>query len=211
MSFALWKHFYLFKNTQCFCVPVPVAAGLLRLWVRIPPGAWMLVCCECCVLLGRVLCGELITRPEKSYRLWCVVVCDLLHAVNLRHWTDGFTSPPKEGVLRNFFTLKNPDGFRPCLNPRTQVLNPLNADLNPICHLLALLGAHHILHISGIRVKGSTLPLDHRSRFLCVTWWMNRKFSNHSVFFQLEQGSSKNDMYVTSLSDVYLSLVSTLF
>jgi len=32
-------------------------------------------------------------------------------------------------------------------------INPLNAKLNPICHLLALLGAHHILHISRIRVK----------------------------------------------------------
>jgi len=33
------------------------------------------------------------------------------------------------------------------------LLNPLNAELNPICHLLALLGAHHILHISRIGVK----------------------------------------------------------
>jgi hypothetical protein len=32
----------------------------------------------------------------------------LLHAVNLRHGTDGFTSPPKEVVLRIFSTLKNP-------------------------------------------------------------------------------------------------------
>jgi hypothetical protein len=31
-------------------------------------------------------------------------------------------------------------------------INPLNAELSPICHLLALLGAHHILHLSGIRV-----------------------------------------------------------
>jgi len=31
--------------------------------------------------------------------------------------------------------------------------NPLNAKLNPICHLLALLGAHHILLVSGIRVN----------------------------------------------------------
>ena len=53
------------------------AAHLLRLWVRIPPGAWMSVCCDCCVLSGRGLCDELITRPEESYRLWCVVVCDL--------------------------------------------------------------------------------------------------------------------------------------
>jgi len=32
-------------------------------------------------------------------------------------------------------------------------VNPLNAELNPICHLLALLGAHHILHVGRIRVK----------------------------------------------------------
>jgi len=32
-------------------------------------------------------------------------------------------------------------------------INPLNPELNPICHLLALLGAHHILHVSSIRVK----------------------------------------------------------
>ena len=31
-------------------------------------------------------------------------------------------------------------------------INPLNATLNPICHLLVLLGAHHILHVSRIRV-----------------------------------------------------------
>jgi len=30
---------------------------------------------------------------------------------------------------------------------------PLNAEFNPICHLLALLGAHHILHVSGARVN----------------------------------------------------------
>ena len=53
------------------------AARLLILWVRIPPGTWKFVCCECCMLLSRGLCDELITRPEESYRLWCVVVCDL--------------------------------------------------------------------------------------------------------------------------------------
>jgi len=43
--------------------------------------------------------------------------------------------------------------------------NPLNPESNPICHLLALLGAHHILHVSRISVKTngpsisiSTLP-----------------------------------------------------
>jgi hypothetical protein len=33
----------------------------------------MSVCRECCVLSGRGLRDELITRPEESHRLWCVV------------------------------------------------------------------------------------------------------------------------------------------
>ena len=35
-------------------------------------------------------------------------------------------------------------------------VNPLNAELNQICYLLALLGAHHFLHVSRIRVKSLT-------------------------------------------------------
>ena len=46
-------------------------------------------------------------------------------------------------------------------------INPLNAELNPICHLLALLGAHHILHVSGIRVKGHSNPLNAKLNPIC--------------------------------------------
>ena len=38
-------------------------------------------------------------------------------------------------------------------------VNPLNPELNPICCLLALLGAHHFLHVSRIKVKSLTLRL----------------------------------------------------
>jgi len=38
----------------------------------------------------------------------------------------------------------------------TSLFNPLNPELNPICYLLALLGAHHFLHVSRIRVKSLT-------------------------------------------------------
>ena len=44
--------------------------------------------------------------------------------------------------------------------------NPLSAELNPICHLLAVFGAHHILHFSGIRVnagKKSVPPFQRNS------------------------------------------------
>ena len=37
--------------------------------------------------------------------------------------------------------------------------NPLNPELNPICYLLALLGTHHFLHVSRIRVKLLTFRL----------------------------------------------------
>ena len=42
---------------------------------------WML-----CMLSGRGLCDELITRPEESYRLWCVIVCDLETSRMRRPW-----------------------------------------------------------------------------------------------------------------------------
>jgi hypothetical protein len=50
------------------------AARLLGLWDRIPPRAWMSISCECCVLSGRGLCDELVTRPEEAYRVWRVCV-----------------------------------------------------------------------------------------------------------------------------------------
>jgi hypothetical protein len=51
------------------------AARLPRLRVRIPPGAWMLSVVSVVCLSG--LCDGLIFRPEESYRLCCVIVCDL--------------------------------------------------------------------------------------------------------------------------------------
>ena len=43
------------------------------------------------------------------------------------------------------------------LNAMRNIFNPLNAELNPIGRLLALLGAHPILHVSKIRVKHSLI------------------------------------------------------
>ena len=57
---------------------------------------------------GRLIC---LKMPDFQ-----VTFRDLLHAVNLRHGTDGFTSLPKEDMLRIFLALKNPTasaGFEP--------------------------------------------------------------------------------------------------
>jgi len=87
--FRLYTVYQKYEWKLCTCslqiVPVPVAARS-KVWVcgrspseivgSNPTEAWMSVCCECCVLSGRGLCDELITRLELSYRLWSVVVCD---------------------------------------------------------------------------------------------------------------------------------------
>jgi len=55
-------------------------------------------CCECCVLSGRSLCDQLITRPEESYRLWYVVVMDLEN----QKWEDSgphWVAAPQEKLI----------------------------------------------------------------------------------------------------------------
>jgi hypothetical protein len=56
------------------------------------------VCCDRCVLWGRVLCDELITRLEESYRLWWVVVCDLETSWMRRPWPTGGLLRKKKNI-----------------------------------------------------------------------------------------------------------------
>jgi hypothetical protein len=79
----------------------PQAANTLRSWVRIPPRAWIFVCCECRVSSGRGLCDELFTRPEESYRLCCVVVCDLETSRIGAPYIYTVTSPNDSAILKN--------------------------------------------------------------------------------------------------------------
>ena len=71
---------------------------------------------------------------------------------------------PEFLMIKNLFSFLLPHAcyipisYPPCFNP-------LNAELNPICHLLALLGTHHILHLSRIRVN-----LDKRIKKKYTLW-----------------------------------------
>jgi hypothetical protein len=76
-------------------------ARLLRLWVRLAPGAWMSVCCKLCALSGRGLFDELITRPEEYYRLWFVVVCVTEISWMRRLWPTGGLSRQKQTEQTN--------------------------------------------------------------------------------------------------------------
>jgi hypothetical protein len=79
---CVWRRIIWWRYYRTLPIPVPARP---KAWVccRSPaeivgsnPTGGMDVCCECCVLSGRDLCDGLITRPEESYRLWCIVVCD---------------------------------------------------------------------------------------------------------------------------------------
>ena len=50
-------------------------------------------------------------------------------------------------------------------------VNTLNPELNPICYLLALLGAHHFLHVSRIRVKSLTFRLLMSYIYIYIYIW----------------------------------------
>jgi len=65
----------------------------------------MFVCCECCVLSGRGLCDELIIRPEESYRLWCVVVCDLETSRMRRPWPALGRSATEKKIKLYFYDI----------------------------------------------------------------------------------------------------------
>ena len=54
--------------------------------------------------------------------------------------------------------------------------NPLNPKLNPICYLLALLGAHHFLHVSRIRVKLLTFRLVMSYIYIYIYIYMEHPF-----------------------------------
>ena len=61
-----------------------------------------------------------------------------LHAANMRHGTNGFTSLPKEGALRIFFTLKNPTasaGFERA-NLGTKSQHATSRPAKPLRHLV---------------------------------------------------------------------------
>ena len=63
-------------------------------------------------------------------------------SANLRHGTGGFTSPPKEGVLRIFSPLKI-RRLRPGLNPRTWVLKASTLPLDHRRHKIQILFWQH--------------------------------------------------------------------
>ena len=70
-----------------------------------------------------------------------------LSLVLLEH--NGDDSPKTQKAM--YYKRDTQSRSRNCFYRVKAIINPLNAELHPICHLLALLGAHHIFHVSGLR------------------------------------------------------------
>ena len=135
-------------------VDVYVVAGL---WQR-PATTWPSTFHVCktrgCYCIFRLLMMGGVS-PETcwaSYKYEIQNVDTLLHLVGIFVWIIIQFS----GCLLRCMLNSTSGYFR--ASTKTQI-NPLNAELNPICYLLALLGAHHFLHVSRIRVKSLTLRL----------------------------------------------------
>jgi len=78
--------------------------------------------------------------------------------------------------------LKNKDLYS--TNQEIHNINPLNTELNFFCHLLTLLGAHHILHVSRIRVNTRSninlhLPVCNLTLFQKGAYFSGIKLFNH--------------------------------
>jgi len=77
------------------------------------------------------------------------------------YWHNSSDCTMAPGLYQHHSSWRNLPGHRhgklfigrPCKKRANDLLNPLNAELNPICHLLALLWAHTILHVSRINVN----------------------------------------------------------
>ena len=74
---------------------------------------------------------------------------------------------------KNNNCLDDQENLRYLQNPD---INPLKPELNPICYLLALLGAYHFLHVSRMRVKSLTLRLLMSYIYIYIYIYMEHPF-----------------------------------
>jgi len=125
----------MFRVRQTYCIGVEQ-----RFWTGspLPPGVYM----------RYILWSD---RSEVSERILLTAWYFTAVSVHVRSniclkWSPRILSCSKYDMTLNFEIVK-------------LKFNPLNAELNPICPLLTLLGAHHFLHLSRIRVKSLTLRL----------------------------------------------------
>jgi hypothetical protein len=124
-----------------------------RVLVRISRGASNLSCSYTTITKHRLKFRVLVHISRGASNLPCSYTKIIKHMLKFRVLVR--ISRGASNFLLKAIPLQvctGPKGSRR-FTPNNGRLNPLITELNPICHLLALLGAHHIFHVSRIRVK----------------------------------------------------------
>ena len=91
-------------------------------------------------------------RPASRYIGYAIPALKPTSNQNLIRFQYQYVRGHKHCFMMGSVLLRR--SFKPCT-----LFNPLKPELNSICYLLALLGAHHFLHVSRIRVKLLTFRL----------------------------------------------------
>ena len=98
-----------------------------------------------------VTCRDIRERTQRGLNAAGIGTTSGLH---------GFSTnlvPPRNCMRHKVDIKQVPHSGSADIERHRTEFNPLNAELNPICYLLALLGAYHFLHVSRIRVKSLAL------------------------------------------------------
>jgi len=152
----IWELLYMFRM-----VPPPIMEDLELIWVwcsKIKPvpalprqGQVAAMLWQILDAVDTVVCAVWCYHPKYVEEFPDKMNCVTLHLVGYIIERD-VISCTERNILKCFWTAHT----KSCIFDEVK-FNPLNPELNPICYLLALLGAHHFLHVSRIRVKLLTL------------------------------------------------------
>ena len=111
-----------------------------------------------CVVLSTVLTGYANELGTNATCIWYIRVKPIQS--RLTSWLKVGSQPYRTCFFVMQANLKlqiKRHSFTSHIHVCRNTFNPLNPELNPICYLLALLGAHYFLHVSRITVKSLTL------------------------------------------------------
>jgi hypothetical protein len=128
-----------------------------------------------------------------AFKCRTLKVKDLLHAANLQHGTDGFTSPLKEGVLRIFSPLKIGQ-LRPGLNPQTWVLK---ASTLPLDHRSCWLNIHN---------NNNNKELNEQTLHALNTIMKQNYFQYGGQIFQPQKGIAMESPISGTMAEIYLTV-----
>ena len=97
------------------------------------------------------VCGKIQSLFHSTFT--CSYSWGLEGYVHVTPYTILYETTEKHSECRWVFVMEDISSYGSEISIEGFQINPLNPKLNPICYLLALLGAHHFLHVSRISVK----------------------------------------------------------